>query len=398
MPDKEEIENVLEVAGTIIRPAYAPTLTLDEFINHLKIDTGIWEVARFDVKTWDTAYKDNDGEPNFMRNFGMNAKLVRKVLEPRIPIPQPIRAVTHKVQFNKKRAKLRSGVKTCLVIPDIQVGYEFRMNGRFETVPFHDRLALDAILQMSIDLKPDVIVQIGDLLDLAEHSRFTGKQEFHNTTQTQLLEAHWWMAQFRKFNPQAEMYVIEGNHDARFEKHMKDHAMQSYGLKAADEIHIKQEPMQRYLALDKLKINYAGDYPNGRVWLNPEIALMHGDLVGQSGGTCSKYLNKYSYSTASGHTHRLEGAWKTSYKDNHKHEHFHIDVGCVCNPEVTPSRKKELDWQKGCAIIEFKDDASYKNFHLIKIEEGGRLFWNGAQYSGLPRIEDLKRDFDWELF
>ena len=80
--------------------------------------------------------------------------------------------------------------KLALIVPDIHVGFR-KENGRLE--PFHDRRALDIVFQVARDQHPDRIIQLGDLTDLPELSRFQQLPDFQQLAQPAVIEASYIM-------------------------------------------------------------------------------------------------------------------------------------------------------------------------------------------------------------
>ena len=84
--------------------------------------------------------------------------------------------------------------------------------------PFHNQKCLNAIYKFNKDLKPDYIVQVGDLLDLYAHSKFPRSQNIDKPEEEEregrkAAEKMW--ETLLKDNPSAKCFQLFGNHDLR---------------------------------------------------------------------------------------------------------------------------------------------------------------------------------------
>lgn len=108
------------------------------------------------------------------------------------PIPQPVTASN-------------SGIRRIMVLGDTHF-------------PFHCDGTISAFYQRVDAFKPQVVVQIGDLLDMLSHSKFPRSLNQYNPRQEmelgrQCAEQFW--STVRSIVPSAKCYQITGNHDHR---------------------------------------------------------------------------------------------------------------------------------------------------------------------------------------
>lgn len=77
---------------------------------------------------------------------------------------------------------------------------------------------VEAFLQFNKEIKPDYIVQVGDLYDMYAHSKFPRSQNLYTPKEEERLSregAEKFFKQLQKDNPKAVIYNMFGNHDIR---------------------------------------------------------------------------------------------------------------------------------------------------------------------------------------
>lgn len=84
--------------------------------------------------------------------------------------------------------------------------------------PFVNKDCLEAIYQFNKKIKPDYIVQVGDLYDLYAHSKFPRSQNIYKPEEEELFarkgaEEMW--ARLTRDNEKAKKFQLLGNHDVR---------------------------------------------------------------------------------------------------------------------------------------------------------------------------------------
>lgn len=151
--------------------------------------------------------KDEDGEIQYTKpllngQFNVNDGQVNALNIEAVQIPE-----------NIKRRNRKIGHRVIAISSDYHIG--FRGNN-----PTHDRRALEAYLEILHKANPDFLVNLGDLFDFAELSKYPpDSNDFVNTLQPTLQEAHNILAQQTHATPNAqERIVLAGNHDCFDEK------------------------------------------------------------------------------------------------------------------------------------------------------------------------------------
>lgn len=91
--------------------------------------------------------------------------------------------------------------------------------------PDHNNDRADYLARLTIDLKPDIVVNLGDACDLASLASYDrGKRSFHGKSYQRDIDSHldfqerWWEPVRRTKKKLPYRVVLEGNHEHRVEK------------------------------------------------------------------------------------------------------------------------------------------------------------------------------------
>jgi len=303
-------------------------------------------------------------------------------------VPEWAALAVSPVEHIKKAPTGPSGPEgVVLVIPDSQNGYRRTEDGHLD--PMHDRRAWDLSVQMAEHLRPDTIVLLGDMLDLAPWGSYAKPREVRYTTQPSLVELHWWLGQLRLAAPGAHIIYIEGNHEFRIQRSILESLSEAEGVRPADDPGgYDAISVPRLLALDSLDIEYVGPYGEG-FWLWDAVHFHHGTLARKGGGaTVAAMLKEATHSTVVGHIHRLEMACKTIHGPTGQRVVTCMSPGTLCRTDgAVPAATPRVDWQQGLAVLTKRGDRIYTN--VMQIHDG-TLAWSGQHFEARDRLEDLK--------
>lgn len=391
-------------------------ISLDDLIREAKIDLSIWRVDRHEVNKWEVGrsnkqqhitydngvrngnvddYGDFNVEPLIQVKVWLSK---RKPDEQLFPVIKPVNIVLPAPQENIVRESNRT-FKKALIIPDAQIGYcrNFKTN---KLNPFHDRRCFDIALQLLKEYQFDDIILLGDMLDMAEWSdKFTVKPEFYQTTQPSIYELSWWLAQMRYINQNANMIYLEGNHEERLPRAIFNNMIASYHLNSLE--HKDKEGVMTVpylLGLEKLNIEYKGNYPKNEFWLNDNLRISHGDVVRQgSSKTVEAILRDCRASEIIGHIHRIEQASKAVHVRNKEVIYTVCSPGTFCKIDGTvPSKKGNVNWQQGFAVVDYEDGNGRFQINPYVIYNG-KCIYNGKLYEGKPNVNQISKDIGWSL-
>lgn len=286
-----------------------------------------------------------------------------------------------------------NGWRTAVVLPDPQIGFRQLSDGSLD--PFHDERAMDVALQIVAEVKPDKIVNAGDLLDLPAQSRYAQRPEWQHTTQHAIDRAHRFLAQQRATVPNAEIELMEGNHDKRLPDFILRNAMASFGLRRAnlpDDWPVMTVPF--LLRLDELEVKYVDGYPAAESWINDRLVVRHAPKkMNSSGSSAARSIEDERVSSLFAHIHRLEMTHRTRPKRGGFAQTLAASVGCLCRIDgAVPGYNSATDsfgrplltypdnWQNGCAVVHYQQGDAPFTVDLIPIIKGW-AYYQGREFS-----------------
>lgn len=219
-----------------------------------------------------------------------------------------------------------------LVIPDSQNGYR-------GTEPIHDRLAWAGAVAVARAVEPDVVVMLGDMLDLAPFGKYRVTNDLLGTTQRTLDETHIWLEKFVAVSDRR--VYIEGNHEARFNNTLLDANRELASLRGLD--------IATLLGLGDMGYEYVGPYGAG-VDIDG-VLYTHGDKYAKWGGaTAAKYLQEYPCSVVFGHCHHVEVAFRRWVGGKIT---FAASPGTLARVDgIVPGSKPSCGWTQSVLLVE----------------------------------------------
>lgn len=240
--------------------------------------------------------------------------------------------------------------------------------------PNHDPQALAIVGQIAVDLKPNILVHMGDLLDCYLLSRFDKNPERMESLQDEINMARQHLAQMRLLTPDSRFILLEGNHCDRLRRTLWNLEGTAKALTSLTNFR-KSLTWPSLLGLDELDITFAPyDGMQSKQKFLPKWILKHGTIVRKfSGYTARGEMEKYGRSGASGHTHRL-GA---HFHQDHNGNHCWVETGCTCS--LNPEYMVDPDWQQGCVVLTFEPKTGAFQAEPIYIHNGLAV-WRGRIY------------------
>jgi hypothetical protein len=344
----------------------------------------IGKVAK--LNAWQGFYKDEAGDAQVVDMVGISFS--PKFAEgPDWPVIQQAKPTRPRASAAVPKVdRFDGGTNVHVILPDPQIGFRHHSDGTLE--PFHDEEAISVALAIIKHIRPDHIVNLGDFLDLPEQStKFRKEAAFARTTQMSLDRAHEFLSQQREAGHRATVIsLLEGNHDIRLKNYVIDNALAAFGLRQANMP--KSWPVmsvQNLLRLDELGVDYYEGYPQGIVWLNENLACIHGVNLKPD-----KTLAEEDSSQIHGHTHSIYRKSRTRRTYDGSKTITVSSPGCLCRVDGgVPSTKSATaqdgktvtsveDWQQGLAVVETYADGTW-SMEQVEINRGvahyrGRTF------------------------
>lgn len=295
-----------------------------------------------------------------------------------------------------------AGFKTCVIVPDIQFGFFRNRDGELE--PTHDEDAIKVALSVISHLKPELIVCVGDNLDLPEMGKYVTYPSYALTTQATIDRATVFCAEMRSAAPHAQIVWLAGNHEERMPKYIVQNATAAYGLRRGHEPESWPVLSVPFLCrMDDFKVEYRPGYPASDIWVNKKLRIIHGDRVKSAGSTAHVYLNAEKSSVIYGHIHRIEMAYKTREDWDGPRTIMAASPGCLARIDgAIPSTKGGVDldgrpitrhenWQQGLGIVMYEDNGDHKfSYECMPIYSGWGMF-RGKQFFANPQNEKVNK-------
>lgn len=352
----------------------------------IDLDT-IETIEKVRLNQWDGFSKGEDGEPRITPLEASQVVFQPKKLEgPSWPVVQVADPV---VVRPARKLRVAGKWRTAVILPDPQIGYR-RDIQTGDLDPFHDERAIAAALSVVADIQPDRVINLGDVLDMNEASRFIREPGFALTTQPAVNYATQYLARQRASAPNAQIDFLEGNHDGRLPKHIMENAIWAYGLTrgaledgSTDAWPVLSVP--NLLRMEELGVTYHPGYPAAIVWINDRLACVHGSKVRSNGSTASAVIDDEKVSVIFGHIHRIERIHKTSRTRSGAKTRLAASPGCLCRTDgAVPSTKGATDlygraltsfenWQQGLAIVTYREGDAPFAVELVAIHEGSAI-------------------------
>jgi predicted phosphodiesterase len=299
------------------------------------------------------------------------------------------------IQLQKPTTKPKSKgkFKTAIIVPDIQFGYFRNREGKLEET--HDEKAISLALQVIEDANPDLVVCVGDNLDLPEMGKYITYPAYAQTTQATIDRATVFCAEMRRAAPNAKIIWLAGNHEERMPKYLVQNAGAAYGLRRGNEPASWPVLSVPFLCrMDDFNVEYRPGYPAADLWINEKLRVIHGDRVKSSGSTAHMYLNAEKTSVIYGHIHRIEMALKTREDYDGPRTIMAASPGCLARIDgAIPSTRGGVDldgrpltrhenWQQGLGVVTYEDSGNHKfAYENITIYNGWAM-WRGKEYLG----------------
>lgn len=240
-------------------------------------------------------------------------------------------------------------------------------------IRFHDEKALAVVESVIKDVRPDILLHGGDLLDAGMLSqKFAIDPARLETLQDDIDLARTKLHQWAQLAPQAERWLVCGNHEDRLTRLI-------WGLEGAARelprlrIFQKQMSWPVFLGLDSIGWNWVPYEDQPRTDILPKLLVKHGDVVRKFGGWSAKgEWEKFGQSGISGHTHRAN-IWR--HKDFNGQATW-IETGCTCL-YTTPGARNP-DWQQAVTVIEWSADKTLMHAQQVLIRDG-RAIWGAGE-------------------
>lgn len=356
-----------------------------------ELDSGKWKLADdILINTWNGQLEG--GYP--IQLWQVKGRFVRTNPEPILPVISPVEinlSITPKDKYKANEGLL-------LHITDPHFGFSRNIDTG-ELVPYHDREALSVVLQIAQETDFDTVVWGGDIMDFAEwSSNYSKSPEFYWTTKPAVLEAAWWIGKIIESNPKARHIAMAGNHEERLPRAIRDHLPAAYGLQSGDlDIDNSLLSIPSLLGLDKLGVEWVGDYPAQHFIVPDKLCVEHGNTTSKNPGYAAwKIVSESTYSRLYGHGHKRERATKTFPTSDGIGEITAASPGCLCRIDgVVPGHDPvNQHWSQGVGIASYSE-TGLDNCRIIEIKNGVAKYNEWIKANDV--LEIIKKDTNWKF-
>jgi len=226
--------------------------------------------------------------------------------------------------------------------------------------------------RLVVDLKPDVIVQIGDMADMPSLSMFdVGKKSFEGKRYSKDIAAvHDGLKKFqspideynkelatkklKKYNP--KKYICMGNHERRIERAVNSDPKLD-GTMGLEDLQYEEFGWETVPFLEPLVIEgvvFQHYYTSGAF-----ERAMSGENLGNG------ILKKYHTSAFAGHNHLLQLAWQS---DANGKRLMAGSIGCYFDHEEEYfSRQTQNNFWRGVILLRGVDNGSIEDYETISL-------------------------------
>jgi len=224
--------------------------------------------------------------------------------------------------------------------------------------PFQDNKAIKLSMDFLKWYKPDYIFT-HELLDGYSISSFDKSPDRIGGLQEELDLAIVYLTELRRLNPNAKIFLLNSNHQDRFETYKKRIAKAFYT--------VRNLRIDFLLDLKKNNVKMAAEY------ILNNVLFIHGVSAGTNPSNTA--FKKNMMSLVQGHAHRSGSNSFTTRKGFQ----FAMNIGCLCDIEAVAKEyiKGPCQWTNGFGVVEWNNNRTYPTnivFDNYSFKFGNKLF------------------------
>jgi predicted phosphodiesterase len=243
--------------------------------------------------------------------------------------------------------------------------------------PYHDRRCLSVVEGVLKEVKPDIILHMGDLIDCYQISAYERDPNRMSRLQDDIDGCRTLLHRWAQIVPNARRVLLEGNHEDRLRR-----LIWSLPGTASELARLRsfQSAMTwpSLLDMDGVGWEWIPGEMQSRTPVLPKLISIHGHQLRGSttveGACARKAMTKYGRSVIVGHHHR---ACIISRRD-HNGQAFGIETGCTCLIDGQPWGS-DFNWQQAITIGEWSGDHKLMGIQQVHVRDG-RARWQGQDY------------------
>jgi hypothetical protein len=240
-------------------------------------------------------------------------------------------------------------------------------------VPYQDDAALEVIYGVIRDVNPVRVIHLGDLLDCATISKYVKPRDVKHSIQDEIDGARTILHQVSQLAPDAEKFLLEGNHEKRLDT-LLDTLPGTAGELNQLRVIRNSLTWPALLGLDEIGWSFVETYGQAHRALVSKLITIHGTVVRKWSGQSGKgEWEKYGQSGLSGHVHRV-GQFYTQDRNGH---HVWTECGCTC--DLKPRYMPDPNWAHAFVLVHHTPDGSRFSVEPVYIHEG-RALWRTTEW------------------
>lgn len=230
--------------------------------------------------------------------------------------------------------------------------------------PFQDAKTLGLVEAFLEELQPDYLIHNGDANDFYQISVFDKDPARVEELQSDVNNTRAMFQRFRKTLPNARMFLIEGNHENRWQKFLWTKAPELSSLNCLT--------IPELFSLKEYEIELV-PYEAG-LMINELFLVLHGDIASiHSGYTAKRMYEKHGGCGICAHCHR-GGSF---YKRDRFGEWGWWENFCLCS--LYPDWIQNPNWTQGFSLVHFK---GHRRFYVEQIPITKHAFMYGGKLYG----------------
>jgi predicted phosphodiesterase len=241
--------------------------------------------------------------------------------------------------------------KKVVVLPDIHVPYN---------------ISLVCIEKFLADYRPDIIIWLGDTLDLDYMSKYTTentlitgeKYKPECDTVAEMLSRHMTLS------GASEGYYLEGNHEYRAVKYLEKNPAGMGTLEVPNMLKLSDKGI-KWIPMNKL-------VPIGK------ISFTHGTYYSKF--HADKHVLNYGRNIMYGHTHNIQ-TFSGIRPYDVQLPHVAKSIGCLCTINPTYMKNRPNAWINAFAIVEIEADGTYTDTVVHIVQNSFRIPGMQVRYS-----------------
>lgn len=283
---------------------------------------------------------------------------------------------------------INNEVKVTLVVPDMHLQAPIKQLNRFVRPAYcHDPNAISLVLQVMNDLKPDEVIQLGDICEMNVLSHWNktigrggmvkgedGKWYCDSWANTMKMVDAFWLY-IRKKLPRAELHQIEGNHDYWSKLVFEDQTLAPF----AEELAFRNRKLWAGCNIDYRE--YDGNPNTELPWVDVgRLRVLHGYKT-----SSPRRMRQEHDNVMYGHQHKIfYDPWDASSREMRRA----YCIGCLTklHPDYNSMGGAQNGWAQAFAVIYTMPDTKF-SVQVVEILDGIIPCFNGKTYYAKPNRE-----------